>query len=80
MSYQKIVIILKALETDLRTWGYWNLGSWRRDTVRLGLSVLRRKLPAGAGGEDVVSLYLGGLEGAGKWGQLLLLRGKAFSC
>ena len=40
----------------------------------------KEALPAGVGGEDVVSLYLGGLEGAGKWGELLLPRGKAFSC
>lgn len=38
-----MVIIRKALETNLRTWGYWNPRFLRRDTVELGLRALRRK-------------------------------------
>ena len=75
-----IVIILKALETNL-TWGYWNPRFLEEGHYGTGTqSSEKEALPAGVGGEDVVSLYLGGLEEAGKWGQLLLLRGKAFSC
>ena len=78
-KYQTIVIILKALET--RTWGYWNPRCLEEGHYGTGThSSEKEGLPAGVGGEDVVSFYLGGLEGAGKWGQLLLLRGKTFSC